>query len=174
MKWLLGIIVVVLLAGGAWYYSQKGIQQQATGPSTAAGINGSPNQGNLGQPDNGQVQQPNSTASANLALGINNTGSAHLVGSNGMTLYTYDKDTGSTSTCYQQCATNWPPYIVSASDDLTHLMAGITGLVSTTKRTDGSLQVTYNGHPLYFYIGDKVNSDMTGDGKGGVWHIVKP
>ncbi len=152
------------------------------GPSQNAGINGSANQGNLGQPDNGQVQQPGadgaegSVIGSNLALGINSSTKlgTFLSGYNGMTVYTYDKDTTSASTCYDTCATNWPPYIVGPEDNLTQLKEGVAGKVDTTTRTDGSLQVTYNGHPLYFYVGDKTSSDATGDKVGTVWHVVKP
>jgi predicted lipoprotein with Yx(FWY)xxD motif len=186
MKWIITLMVVLVLGAGAYYFlNGQNSQPQLQGPSgptpsTAMGLNGSPNQGNLGQPDNGTVQQPGadgaegSVIGSNLALGIDKTGSAHLVGYTGMTVYTYDKDTAISSTCYDACAANWPPYVVGPEDNLTQLMAGVTGKVDTTKRTDGSLQVTYNGHPLYFFAADKSGNDMTGDGKGGVWHIVKP
>lgn len=187
---IVGAIVILFIAAGTWYYLSNvsmtpAVQDQAQGPtapSGAAGINGSPNQGNLGQPDTGVVQQPmadgaeGSVIGNNLALGVDASGTlgTHLIGYNGMTLYTYSKDTGTVSTCNDQCATNWPPYIVGSKDNLTHLQAGVTGKVGTTARSDGKLQVTYNSHPLYFFAKDVKSSDMTGQGVGGVWFVVKP
>lgn len=184
---LLGIVVVLIVLGGGWYWwtSQQAAPAADTGaqgPSGAAGTNGSPNQGNMGQPDNGQVQQPGadgaqgSIIGANLALGTDSTAKLgkYLIGYNGMTLYTYAKDTGSTSTCYDACAQNWPPYLVGPEDNLTQLQAGVTGKVDTTTRTDGKLQMTYNGHPLYFYAADAKSGDVNGQAKGGVWYVVKP
>jgi predicted lipoprotein with Yx(FWY)xxD motif len=185
------ILVIIILAGGAWFYltqqkvtpTPQTIEETGTpGPSNAMGINGSPNQGNMGQPDNGVVQQPmadgaeGSIIGSNLALGLDSTATLgkYLIAYNGMTLYTYSKDTGSTSTCYDQCAVNWPPYIVGPEDNIQQLKAGVTGKVDTTTRTDGKIQVTYNGHPLYFYIKDTKSGDTTGQNVGGVWFVVKP
>lgn len=95
-----------------------------------------------------------------------------LVNSQGMILYLYTKDTPNTTNCYDQCAANWPPLIVTgaptggADIDATKL--------GTTQRTDGSLQVTYNGWPLYTYIGDKAAGDATGQNVGSVWFVISP
>jgi predicted lipoprotein with Yx(FWY)xxD motif len=96
-----------------------------------------------------------------------------LGGPTGMTLYTFDKDTPDTSTCYDQCATNWPALTVDSADDL---VSGVNlpGTWGTTERTDGTLQVTYNGWPLYYYKDDAAIGDATGEGKGDVWHVVAP
>jgi len=175
------VIVALAVVAGAWYYfARPAAPVQA--PSNGAGLNGSANQGNLGQPDNGQVQQPGADGQEdavigdNLALGTDGNAKlgTYLIGYNGMTVYTYAKDTGSTSTCYDTCAQNWPPYVVAPQDNITQLEAGVSGKVGTTMRTDGNLQLTYNGHPLYFYIGDKTGSDTNGQGVGGIWYVVKP
>lgn len=181
------VVIIIILLGGWFWYSQSQSSapaQQAAGPSQTAGINGSPNQGNLGQPDNGsgQVQQPGadgaegSIIGANLALGTDSNAKLgkYLIGYTGMTVYTYSKDSVGTTTCYGQCATNWPPYIVGAEDNLTQLQSGVSGQVGTITRADGTLQMTYNGMPLYFYVGDKTSSDVSGNGLGGVWHVAKP
>ena len=89
-----------------------------------------------------------------------------LTDSKGMTLYTFDKDKGKVSSCYGECAKNWPPYAVHKGEK----MGKDWG---KTKRKDGSQQWTYDGHPLYYYVDDKKAGDATGDGKGGVWHVVK-
>lgn len=90
----------------------------------------------------------------------------YLKAPNGMTLYIFDKDTAGVSTCYNACATLWPPFTLGkTSPDMTN--------IATVKRTDGSSQYTYNGKPLYFYSPDKQPGDTLGDGVGGVWHLVK-
>ncbi len=92
-----------------------------------------------------------------------------LVAASGMTLYIFDKDTADTSNCYDACATNWPPLIVTGdpSGD------GVTGKLATTVRKDGSKQVTLGGKPLYFYKADQKAGDTVGEGVGGVWHVIK-
>jgi len=115
------------------------------------------------------------SVSQNLALSISSNGvlGRYLVGYTGMTLYTYAGDKGTASSCTGQCAVNWPPYVVPAQSVL-NFGAGVNGTVSTTVRADGSTQVTYNGHPLYFYLGDKTASDTKGEGVGGVWRVARP
>jgi predicted lipoprotein with Yx(FWY)xxD motif len=89
-----------------------------------------------------------------------------LTDSKGMTLYTFDKDKGKMSACYDDCAKHWPPYLVHKGDKMGKDWA-------KSKRKDGAMQWTYDGHPLYYYMDDKKAGDAMGDGKGGVWHVVK-
>jgi predicted lipoprotein with Yx(FWY)xxD motif len=95
-----------------------------------------------------------------------------LANSKGFTLYTFAADKGSTSTCYGQCAKFWPPLMgpVTVASG-----AKVSGKFGVTTRKDGSKQVTYNGKPLYTFLGDKNPGDVTGNGKnvdGGVWNVV--
>lgn len=94
-----------------------------------------------------------------------------LVGPNGMTLYMFTKDTPNTSTCVDKCAENWPPLVVKSADAI---VPGVNtpGKLGTTTRADGTLQVTYNGMPLYFYKSDKALGDSTGENVGQVWFTV--
>jgi len=95
-----------------------------------------------------------------------------LAGNNGHTLYMFSKDTKNTSTCYDNCAVAWPPLLTDVAP-----MAdkGTTkSLIGTTKRTDGKLQVTYSGMPLYYWAKDKAPSDVTGQAVGEVWWVVAP
>lgn len=85
-----------------------------------------------------------------------------------MTIYIFDKDTKGASSCYGACATTWPPYLVT--NPPTSLPTNITII----KRTDGSMQYVWKDMPLYHYAKDTKPGDITGDGVGGVWHIVKP
>jgi predicted lipoprotein with Yx(FWY)xxD motif len=85
-------------------------------------------------------------------------------------LYWFVPDTATTSKCNGSCATFWPPVKGPATAG-----AGVTGTLATIKRADGSVQATYNGHPLYTYVGDHAPGQATGNGlnvNGGVWHEV--
>jgi predicted lipoprotein with Yx(FWY)xxD motif len=90
-----------------------------------------------------------------------------LVDQNGMTLYTYDKDSDGKSACNGQCAQNWPPLMAEAG-------AKAEGEWSVITRDDGSMQWAYDGKPVYTFVMDKKAGDVTGDGKMGVWHVGKP
>jgi len=88
----------------------------------------------------------------------------------GLTLYWFVPDTATTSKCNGSCATFWPPVKGPATAG-----AGVTGKLATIKRADGSAQATYNGHPLYTYVGDHAPAQATGNDlnvNGGVWHEV--
>ncbi len=89
----------------------------------------------------------------------------------GMTLYQFTRDEPGVSKCYDACATNWPPLLTDV--DPTGPDAVAAGL-STTARHDGSLQVTYNGMPLYLWAKDATPGETTGQNVGGVWFVVNP
>jgi predicted lipoprotein with Yx(FWY)xxD motif len=91
-----------------------------------------------------------------------------LTDSNGMTLYTFDKDTvPGKSACNGQCLVNWPALSVAAD-------AGAVGDWTIITRDDGSKQWAHKGKPLYTYAHDAKPGDTTGDGKGTVWHTATP
>lgn len=92
-----------------------------------------------------------------------------LVGSNGMTLYTFDRDApgGGKSACNGPCAQNWPPLAATA-------MAGASGDWAVITRDDGSRQWAYKGKPLYYWVRDKQPGDRTGDGFNNVWRLARP
>ena len=96
-----------------------------------------------------------------------------LVDSHGKTLYLWAHDKGHTSTCNGQCAKYWPPLVTSAKPKAS---AGARGaLLGTSRRADGRTQVTYDGHPLYYFAGDKRAGDVKGAGLtgfGGRWDPV--
>lgn len=87
----------------------------------------------------------------------------------GMTLYTFKKDTAGTSTCYDACAGNWPPFLAKESDESKE-----TGDLTVIDRTDGTYQWAMKGMPLYFFSGDAAKGDANGDGMKGVWDAVHP
>ena len=90
-----------------------------------------------------------------------------LTDSNGMTLYTFDKDEGGASACAGQCAENWPP-LVAAAD------AQSEGDYTVITRDDGTKQWAYKGKPLYLWVKDTKPGDVTGDNVNDVWHVTKP
>jgi len=98
-----------------------------------------------------------------------------LVDNKGITLYDFVKDTGTTSVCYGACAALWPPLLTSGKP-----VAGPgvrASLLGTTKRKDGKLEVTYGGHPLYYFVTDRRPGQATGQGVnqfGGPWWVLSP
>lgn len=98
----------------------------------------------------------------------------YLVASNNMTLYLFTKDSTGTSTCYDACAVNWPPYSPVATGAVTVGQGVSAADISAISRADGSVQMTYKGMPLYFYVNDMKVGDTIGQNVGGVWFVVKP
>jgi predicted lipoprotein with Yx(FWY)xxD motif len=89
-------------------------------------------------------------------------------------LYLFGRDKSNKSTCYGSCAKAWPPFIVRTKP---RAAAGVrAGLIGTTRRNDGKLQVTYGGHPLYFYEGDPKGQAKCQKvtNSGGIWLVVSP
>jgi predicted lipoprotein with Yx(FWY)xxD motif len=77
------------------------------------------------------------------------------------------------SNCYEQCAANWPPLLVQPGEAPVS-GAGITGELGVAERDDGSLQVIYDGKPLYYWVNDEAPGDTTGQGVNDVWFVVAP
>jgi predicted lipoprotein with Yx(FWY)xxD motif len=123
---------------------------------------------------------PSATASpqatgAAIAVGSSRLGSI-LVDSSGRTLYLFVADSGTASTCNSaSCVQNWPPFLTNGAPQA---LSGVNAsLLGTTKRGDGTEEVTYAGHPLYYFIADKKPGDITGqniDAFGGPWYVVSP
>jgi predicted lipoprotein with Yx(FWY)xxD motif len=114
------------------------------------------------------------TGGARLGIGKTPLGRI-LVDSRGITLYDFPPDKGTTSVCYGACAALWPPLLTHGKP-----IAGPgvrASLLGTTKRKDGKLEVTYNGHPLYYWVGDHKPRQTTGQGLiqfGGPWWVLSP
>lgn len=98
-----------------------------------------------------------------------------LVDEQGRSLYQFDKDTTNKSMCTGSCATAWPPFTVKTKPAAG---SGVkANLLKTTKRSDGTEQVTYNGRPLYRFEGDKKPGDINGqdiNAFGAKWFIMNP
>jgi predicted lipoprotein with Yx(FWY)xxD motif len=98
-----------------------------------------------------------------------------LTDSNGKSLYLWVADKGGKSTCSGDCATAWPPATVNSTPKAG--MGVTAGKLSTITRDDGSKQLAYNGHPLYYYAGDQAAGDTNGQGSdafGAKWWLVAP
>ena len=125
------------------------------------------------------------TSTPSAATGATQTGSVVNVGSSsfgpmiidgqGRTLYLFEADTTTKSTCSGQCAQNWPPFTTTGTP--TAMGGAMQSLIGTTIRSDGSTEVTYNGHPLYFFVGDSKPGDTNGEGLmafGAGWDMLTP
>jgi predicted lipoprotein with Yx(FWY)xxD motif len=112
-----------------------------------------------------------SSSSSGTALVIRTiNGTQVLTNSGGFTLYWFAPDTSTTSKCTGSCTTYWPPVTGPATAG-----SGVTGTLATITRSDGTTQATYDGHPLYTYVGDHAPGQNKGNGlnlSGGLWHEV--
>ena len=110
-------------------------------------------------------------AGAEIALADSSLGQI-IVDGEGKTLYMFDPDTAGTPTCYDDCATAWPPLL---ADDAAAVTAG-TGLdaskITVVDRTDGGKQVKYGNWPLYYFANDAAAGDTNGQGLNDVWWVV--
>lgn len=110
-----------------------------------------------------------------IAVATNSKLGQILVDGNGITVYLFVHDTSTASTCYTSCAQIWPPVLTSGPPQAG--TGATASLLGTTTRTDGKVEVTYAGHPLYYFVQDKQPGDATGqgvDGFGGLWWVLTP
>src|SRR5882672_168711 len=120
----------------------------------------------------GSSQAPTPNSAATVATAGNAKLGTIQVDGSGSTLYLFEADKGTSSTCYDACATYWPPLLTNGAP-----IAGTgvnASLLGTTKRTDGTTEVTYGGHPLYYVVTDHNPGDATGQGVvnfGAAWDV---
>jgi predicted lipoprotein with Yx(FWY)xxD motif len=119
------------------------------------------------------AQGASGIAAARLSVRSSEYGKT-LFGPTGKVVYVFGPDRSSTSRCYGVCAKAWPPLLTKGAP-----LAGpgvAAKLLGTTRRKNGTLQVTYNGHPLYYYSADKVGKIMCQHANmhGGLWLVIKP
>ena len=93
-----------------------------------------------------------------------------LVDSEGMTVYEFTPDEGTKSVCYGGCEAAWPPVVAEGKPSAGE--GAVSSDLGTTKRKDGTLQVTYKGHPLYTFVEDKKPGEATGNEVEGTWFVL--
>jgi predicted lipoprotein with Yx(FWY)xxD motif len=149
-----------------------------TGPGAAAGGASSPVTGSTGGAGYGAPppSAPGTTAAPAGAVTTRQVPlGTVLTDPTGRSLYLFEADTGTTSRCAGACAQAWPPLLTTA--DPTAGVGVTPSLLGTTRRGDGTLQVTYAGHPLYRYTGDSAAGQTNGEGLkvfGGGWYVLTP
>jgi predicted lipoprotein with Yx(FWY)xxD motif len=153
------IVVIAASVGAAFLTAACGSSgTSAYGPSTSTGGASPPITGATG---------PSTIGMRSSALG------QILVDANGRTLYLFEADRGNASSCYDACAGVWPPLTTSG---MPIAGPGVNqSWLTTTTRKDGSMEVVYNGHPLYYFISDKQSGDTTGQGLssfGADWYVL--
>ncbi len=111
-------------------------------------------------------------AATSLATASTSIGTI-VVDGKGMTVYEYGNDVqgGNSSSCTGQCASNWPAVPAGSG---TPTLQGVTGKVGTITGVDGKPQLTLNGWPLYYYVGDTAAGQTSGQGVGNIWWVLSP
>ena len=159
--------LLILAACGS---ATTGTGSSNTPPATAV-----PTAAPVATPTPVTTPMPTSAPAGGTAVTLRSVGNIGqiLVGANGKTVYFFLADTGTTSTCSGSCARNWPPVTTAGAPVAA---GGVSqALLGTTKRADGSTQVTYHGHPLYYFIADTGPGMANGEGLnafGALWKVV--
>jgi predicted lipoprotein with Yx(FWY)xxD motif len=155
--------VAVAAAGCSSSSSSAGTAQPAAPASSAGGAYGA-----------APSSAPATAAAATIKTGTSSLG-AILTDATGRTLYLFEKDAGTKPTCYGACAQGWPPLLTTGTPAAG---AGASAsLLGTITRTDGTVQVTYAGHPLYYFVRDTTPGTIKGEGLqafGAGWDLVSP
>ena len=173
-QWVLAVPLALaalwLVAAGCSSTTHSGAATSAT----SAGVYGTSATATTSPPASSPTPANPASAPA-VTVGHTPLGSIVTDGA-GMTVYLFEKDTGTTSSCYGACATAWPPVLATSTQPGAGNGAD-QAMVATTMRTDGKTQLTYAGHPLYHFAGDHKPGDTTGQGShafGAGWYVITP
>jgi predicted lipoprotein with Yx(FWY)xxD motif len=166
-SWAAGAVLAAAVMAAAGCSSSSSSSSGSTQPAAPA----SSANGGYGAASS---SAPASAAAATVKTGTSSLG-ANLTDATGRALYLFEKDAGGKSACDGACAQGWPPLLTTGTP------AGGAGasasLLGTVKRADGTLQVTYAGHPLYYFVGDTNPGDIKGEDVqafGAGWYLVSP
>jgi predicted lipoprotein with Yx(FWY)xxD motif len=154
----------------------------STSESSSAGSNenaSSESSSRYGGESESKSASSESAPGAESGAGVVSLGNAQklgmvLVDSNGMTLYDFHKDKGTTSSCYGACEKGWPPMLTEGEPTVGN--GASASKLGTTERKDGTMQVTYAGHPLYTFVEDKKPGEANGNDVsafGAQWYALK-
>jgi predicted lipoprotein with Yx(FWY)xxD motif len=147
----------------------------ACGGSSSSSSSGSSSTPSYGAAKPSTSNTSNSSAATSLVGTKTSSLGTFLVDGNGRTLYLWDADHGSKSACSGACAQAWPPVTATGTPKASGAVKA--SLLGTTKRADGSSEVTYAGHPLYTFAGDTQAGQTSGEGSNGFgapWWVVTP
>ena len=147
----------------------------ACGGSSTSSSSGSGSTPSAGSAKPGTSTTSNSSNAASVVGTMTGSLGTFLVDGKGRALYLWEADHGSRSACSGACAQAWPPLTVTGTPKASGAVKG--SLLGTTKRADGSREVTYAGHPLYLFAGDSRAGQTTGEGSNGFgapWWVVTP
>lgn len=165
--------VAVLAAACSGSGTSKASPGSSSGPPGGSSSSAPASSGNAAGGGYGGGKASTTAMAATVATTKNAQLGQILVNSRGRTLYLFLKDRGSTSSCSAQCAKVWPPLTTNGAP---RPGTGATAsLLGTTARSDGTKQVTYNGHPLYTYVADKQSGQTVGEGLdqfGAEWYAL--
>ena len=163
---LLAAGVLALAIAGCGGSSSSSSSSEASSPSAEAGNNGG---------EEAVKAAPNAEQGTTfVSLGNVASFGMLLVDSKGMTLYDFHKDKGTESSCYGECAKAWPPLLTRGEPQPSN--GADASQLGMTERKDGTMQVTYAGHPLYGFIGDKAPGEASGnnvDAFGAQWYALQ-
>jgi len=187
---LVGLLVIAGCGGGGSSTSSGGSSggEAETASNTGGGGYGGGRYGGEESSETSSAGEEEATAEESGAAAAGGAGRAAvvkvtntpalgkvIVDAEGMTMYDFHKDKGTTSSCYGACAEAWPPLLTEGEPKA---MGGAeASLLGTTKRTDGTVQVTYDGHPLYGFIEDQKPGETNGNdvsGFGAQWYALEP
>jgi predicted lipoprotein with Yx(FWY)xxD motif len=176
-KWLGLVAPIAALA----IFAGCGSSSKSTSSATNAASENSAGSGGGSAYGAGNASSGSSSSSGSsggtvqVATASGTSGTFLVAGPKKMTVYLFEADKGSTSACSGACASNWPPVTTSGSP--TAGGSATSGMLGTIARSDGSKQVTYNGHPLYYFAHDKAAGETTGQGVsafGASWYVLAP
>jgi predicted lipoprotein with Yx(FWY)xxD motif len=168
------VLIVVLVAACG---SNTGSNTSGSGTASTAGgttPTTSSSNGGGGRYGGGGGTTPTANTSGSViktaTVTVSGTSESILTNAQGLTLYFRTSDAPPSTVCIGGCASAWPPLVMSGSSAPTSA-ASLPGKLTIVTDANGN-QVEYNGHPLYTYSGDTASGQTTGEGVGGVWHVV--
>ncbi|MGN6662593.1 MAG: COG4315 family predicted lipoprotein [Solirubrobacterales bacterium] len=170
---LAALAVVIAGCGGGSSTSSETSSSGSKKTASSASSTGTKGTGYGGGGENKSTSSESSGTAAVVSLGHTKVGMV-LVDSNGMTLYDFHKDKGTTSSCYGACEQAWPPMTTEGKPTVGN--GASASKLGTTERKDGTMQVTYAGHPLYTFVEDKKPGEANGNDTsafGAPWYALK-
>lgn len=166
---LAGLLVLVAACGTSTPVTEAGTDP----PSASGSVPESPSESPGARPGTTKPPSPEPTPGARVRVADSEFGPM-LFATSGQAIYLFDKEQGTRPECYGACAADWPPVLTDGEPR--GVRGARQGLLGTTERRDGSVQVTYGGHPLYFYAHEDPWQVLCHDfvEYGGTWFVVQP